>query len=165
VDTPRETPAPVSARPHRLVVVAWVCAVAVVIVFSLIATALTGQTEGGGVFARGDQAAMVGLGILMALGILLFTRPRVRADERGLHVRNLMATYDLPWEVVRAVRFNDSSPWASLDLEDDDTIGMMAIQRSDRATSLAAVRGLRALLAEHRSRVAAESEGESGPTA
>jgi hypothetical protein len=164
VEKPRDTPAVVTARPHRVVVVAWVCAVAVVVVFSLIATALTGETEGGGTFARGDQAAMVGLGILMALGILLFTRPRVRADARGLHVRNLMASYDLPWEVVRAVRFNDSSPWASLDLEDDDTIAVMAIQRSDRAASLAAVRGLRALLAQHRERAASAGKpGESGP--
>jgi hypothetical protein len=167
VDTPRDTPAVVTARPHRLVVVAWVCAVALVVVFSLIATALTGETEGGGVFARGDQAAMVGLGILMAAGILLFTRPRVRGDERGLHVRNVLGSYDLPWEVVRAVRFSDSSPWASLDLQDDDTIALMAIQRSDRDTALTAVRGLRALLAEHRSRAAAEAarlaEDGNGP--
>jgi hypothetical protein len=153
-------PAVVTARPHRLVAVAWVCAVLVVVMFSLIATALTGETEGGGAFARGDQAAMVGLGVLMAAGILLFTRPRVRADERGLHVRNLMATYDLPWEVVRAVRFTDSSPWASLDLQDDDTVALMAIQRSDHGTALAAVRGLRALLAEHRSRAEAAAQAE-----
>jgi hypothetical protein len=93
---------------------------------------------------------MVGLGILMALGVLLFARPRVSADRTGIKVRNVLASYELPWEVVRGVRFNDSSPWASLDLADDDTIAMMAIQRSDHAQSLAAVRGLRALLAEHR---------------
>lgn len=150
VDNRTEPPATVTARPHRVVVVAWVCAVGLVAVFTFIATALTGQTEGGGSFAAGDQAAMVGLGVLMALGVLLFTRPRVWADRRGIKVRNLLASYDVPWEIVRGVRFNDSSPWASLDLADDDTVALMAIQRSDHAASLTAVRGLRALLAEHR---------------
>jgi hypothetical protein len=149
-----QTPATVTARPHRLRVVAWVCAVAIVAVFSLVATALTGQTEGGGAFGRGDQLSMVGLGVLMAAGVLLFTRPRVWADQKGVRVRNVLASYELPWEIVRGVRFNDSSPWAALDLEDDDTVALMAIQRSDHAQSLVAIRGLRALHAEHQRRPA-----------
>jgi hypothetical protein len=152
VQSEADTPTAVTARPHRLVVVAWVCAVAVVAVFSLVATALTGPTDGGGTFANGDQAAMVGLGVLIALGVLLFTRPRVWADEKGVRVRNVLASYDLPWEVVRGVRFDDSSPWAALDLQDDDTVALMAIQRSDHADSLAAIRGLRALHAEHKAK-------------
>ncbi|HEY0484676.1 MAG TPA: PH domain-containing protein [Mycobacteriales bacterium] len=164
MDTPRDTPDTVTARPHRVVVAAWISAVAVVVLFSLVGLGLHGQTEGGGAFARGDQAAMVGLGLLMAGGILLFTRPRVWADRRGLRVRNVMGSYDVPWELVRAVRFNDNSPWASLDLQDDDTIALMAIQRSDHTTSLTAVRELRALLAQHRSGAAAV-DGESGPAA
>jgi hypothetical protein len=158
VQSKSDAPGTVTARPHRLRVVAWVCAVAILAVFSFVATALTGPTEGGGSFARGDQAAMVGLGALIAAGVLLFTRPRVWADSTGIRVRNVFASYVLPWEIVRGVRFNDSSPWAALDLEDDDTVALMAIQRSDHADSLAAVRGLRALHAEHRSR-------GTGPTA
>jgi hypothetical protein len=152
VQSPADAPTTVTARPHRLRVVAWVCAVAILAVFAMVATALTGATEGGGSFARGDQAAMVGLGALLAGGVLLFTRPRVWADSRGVRVRNVLASYELPWEIIRAVRFDDSSPWAALDLEDDDTVALMAIQRSDHAQSLAAIRGLRALHAEHRSR-------------
>jgi hypothetical protein len=147
-----DAPDTVTARPHRLRVVAWVCAVAILAVFSLVATALTGPTEGGGSFARGDQAAMVGLGALIAAGVLLFTRPRVWADSKGIRVRNVVASYELPWEVVRGVRFDDSSPWAALDLQDDDTVALMAIQRSDHADSLAAIRGLRALHAEHKAK-------------
>jgi hypothetical protein len=158
VEKNADVPATVTARPRRLRIVAWVCAIAVVLVFALVATALTGETEGGGSFARGDQAAMVGLGILMALGILSFARPRVWADENGIRVRNVLGAYELPWELVRAVRFNDSSPWASLDLADDDSIALMAIQRGDRQTAVAAVRGLRGLLAEHRQRSAAPGE-------
>jgi hypothetical protein len=150
VQSRADAPATVTARPHRLRVVAWVCAVAIVAVFSLVATALTGPTEGGGTFARGDQLAMVGLGALIAGGVLLFTRPRVWADSRGIRIRNVLASYELPWEVIRRVRFDDSSPWAALDLQDDDTVALMAIQRSDHAQSLVAIRGLRALHAEHR---------------
>ncbi|MCW2567515.1 MAG: hypothetical protein JWN54_1612 [Mycobacterium sp.] len=150
VQSQADAPTTVTARPHRLRVVAWVCAVAILAVFSLVATALTGPTEGGGSFARGDQLAMVGLGVLIAAGVLLFARPRVWADSRGVRIRNVFASYELPWEVVRGVRFDDSSPWAALDLQDDDTVALMAIQRSDHAQSLLAIRGLRALHAEHR---------------
>jgi hypothetical protein len=159
-----ELPTTVTARPHRLTVVAWVCAVAIVIVFTLVATALTGETEGGGMFARGDQAAMVGLGVLFALGVLAFARPRVWADRRGVKVRNVFGSYELPWEIVRAVRFDDRSPWATLDLADDDTIALMAIQRSDHAQSLTAVRGLRALLAEHQRNAAPPSSDGHPPS-
>jgi hypothetical protein len=161
----REIPVLVTARPHRLVIVAWVCAALIVAVFSLVATALTGETEGGGAFARGDQAAMVGLGVLMAAAVLLFTRPRVWADAKGIRVRNVLASYELPWEIIRGVRFNDSSPWAALDLEDDDTVALMAIQRSDHAQSLVAVRGLRALLAEHRRHPATPAGDDGTPPA
>ena len=138
----------VKARPVRGTRVAWVLAVLVVAVFALVATTLRGTTDSGkSVFQAGDQWAMIILGWLGALGILLFTRPRVEADERGIRIRNLMGGYDLPWDVVRSVQFNRGAPWASLELVDDDLIPMMAIQRTDKAYAVNAVRGLRALLA------------------
>jgi hypothetical protein len=137
--------APVTARPQRLRVVCWILAVVVVALFSAIATALRGRTEGGGVFAAGDQAAMIGLGLLLAAGILSLTRPRVNADRDGIRVRNVIGGYELPWSVVRHVTFNDHSPWASLELADDDTIALLAVQAVDKEYAVEAVRGLRAL--------------------
>ena len=90
---------------------------------------------------------MIVLGVLGALGILMFTRPRVEADERGIRIRNLVGGYDLPWDVVRSVQFTRGAPWASLELRDDDLIPMMAIQATDKKYALEALRGLRALLA------------------
>jgi Bacterial PH domain len=146
--TPPQVPLVVRARPRRARVVCWLAAVAVVVVFSLVATGLRGTTgEGGAAFQSGDQLAMVGLGVLAALGILMFTRPRVEADARGVRVRNIIGSYDLPWEVVRAVRFNRGAPWVTLDLQDDDVVAVMAVQAADREYALAAVRGLRSLLA------------------
>ena len=138
----------VRAKPIKATRVAWVLAVVVVAVFAAVATTLRGATDSGkGVFQASDQWAMIVLGVLGALGILMFTRPRVEADERGIRIRNLVGGYDLPWDVVRSVQFTRGAPWASLELRDDDLIPMMAIQATDKTYALEAIRGLRALLA------------------
>jgi hypothetical protein len=127
--------------------VAWILAVAVLVVFTLVATGLQGSTgDGYGTFQRGDQFAMVGLGVLLALGILLFTRLRVEADEKGIRVRNLVGGYDLPWDMVRSIRFNRGTPWATLELRDEDLVPMMALQAADKQYAVDGVRALRALL-------------------
>ena len=138
----------VTSRPVKATRVAWVLAALVIAVFTAVGTTLRGATDSGkSVFQAGDQAAMIALGVLAALGILLFTRPRVDADERGIRIRNVIGSYDLPWDVVRSIEFRRGSPWASLELRNDDVIAVMAVQAADRARAVAAVRGLRALLA------------------
>jgi hypothetical protein len=143
-------PSEVTARPRRATRVARILAVVVALIFAAVATALHGRTEGEqGVFQTSDQVAMVGLGLLAAAGILLFTRPRCSADAHGIRIRNIVGGYDLPWNVVRAVVFHRGSPWASLELRDDDLVAIMAIQAADKLYAVEAVRGLRALLAAH----------------
>jgi hypothetical protein len=141
----------VTARPRKATRVARVLAVVVVAIFTAVATLLHGATDSGkGVFQTSDQVAMIGLGILGALGILAFTRPRVQADERGIRVRNVIGGYDLPWEVVRSIQFRKGSPWAHLELQDDDVVALMAVQAADKGKAVETVRALRALLAAHR---------------
>ncbi|MET7395295.1 PH domain-containing protein [Dactylosporangium sp. NPDC005572] len=136
----------VTARPQRARIIAYVLAAVVVVVFTLIAFGLHGKTgDGPGYFQRGDQAAMIGLGLCAAAGILLMTRPRVVADARGVRVRNIIGSYDLPWEVVRAVTFGRGTPWLTLDLEDDERIAVMAVQMADKDYAVQAARSLRAL--------------------
>ena len=136
----------VTARPRRARVIAYVLAPVVVVVFTLIAFGLHGKTgDGPGYFQRGDQAAMIGLGICAALGVLLMTRPRVVADEHGVRVRNIIGSYDLPWEVVRAVTFGRGTPWLTLDLHDDERVAVMAVQMTDKEYAVKAARRLRAL--------------------
>jgi hypothetical protein len=143
----------VKARPIKTTRIAWALAVLVVVVFSVVATTLRGPTDSGkSVFQPSDQYAMIGLGVLFALGILMFTRPRVVADADRIRIRNVFGGYDLPWEVVRSVEFRRGSPWASLELQDDDVVAVMAVQAADKAYAVAAVRGLRALLAAHQAR-------------
>jgi hypothetical protein len=143
----------VRLRPHRIRIVCWVSAVALVAVFSAVATSLRGPTgEGPATFQRGDQLAMIGLGLAGAAAILLFTRPRVEADARGIRVQNVISSYDLPWEVVRAVRFDRNASWASLELEDDDEVPIIALQAADKERAVAGVRRLRELHWRHQGR-------------
>ncbi|MDP9795967.1 hypothetical protein J2S43_004479 [Catenuloplanes nepalensis] len=140
----------VKLRPQRVRVVCYVAAVAVVIVFTLVGLGLSGrlndQTDA--VFQLGDQIAMIGLGVLAAAGVLLFTRPRVEADAKGIRVRNLLGGYELPWTVVRRIRFDQHSPWAFLELADDESVAVLALQAADRDYALQGVRALRALHAK-----------------
>jgi hypothetical protein len=144
-------PPVVQALPRKLSQVCWVLAPIIVLAFVALSFGLTGRTEGGGMFSTADQFAMVGLGILLALGVLWFTWPRVYADAKGVRIRNMLGSYTLPWQVVTAVRFDEGSPWAALDLADDDQVAVMAIQRQDKERAVAAVRGMRALLADAQS--------------
>ena len=134
-------------RPKRIRWVAGIAAAAVVVFFTAISFGLRGSAgfENSGQFERGDQAAMIGLGVLIALGILALTRPRVSADTDGIKIRNIVGGYELPWSVVRAVRFDRKSPWAMLDLYDDDQVALHALQAADKEYAVEGVRTLRAL--------------------
>jgi hypothetical protein len=140
------TSAPAVFRPRRIRWVAGFSAAAVVILFTALSFGLHGSTgDTMGTYQRGDQAAMIGLGVLIALGILAFTRPRAVADADGVKVRNVVGAYDLPWTAVRAVRFDRNSPWATLELLDDDTVSVHALQAADKEYAVEGVRTLRAL--------------------
>jgi hypothetical protein len=155
VSTPADV---VRARPVRLRRVATVIAAVVVVVFAAVAVLLGGTRSEGVVFGVGDQIAMMVMGLLVAGGVLLLARPTVVADVHGLRVRNIASTKDVPWEVVREVAFRDGSPWAVLELADDDQLAVLAVQASDGPRAVEAVRGLRALHARH-----AAGEGRDTP--
>jgi Bacterial PH domain len=137
----------VEYRPKRIRWVAGAGALGVVILFTAISFGLHGSTgfDDSGTFQRGDQTAMVGLGLLIGLGILTLARPRVRADAAGVKIRNVVGGYDLPWSVVRKVRFDRNSPWATLELDNDETVSVHALQAADKEYAVDGVRTLRAL--------------------
>jgi hypothetical protein len=137
----------VTYRPRRIRWVAGISAAAVVVLFTVLSFGLHGSTgfDNSGQFERGDQTAMIGLGVLIALGILALCRPRVVADAAGIRIRNVVGGYDLPWSVVRAVRFDRNSPWAQLELHDDEQVSIHALQAADKDYAVEGVRTLRAL--------------------
>jgi PH (Pleckstrin Homology) domain-containing protein len=134
-------------RPKRIRWVAGIAAFVVVVLFTVLSFGLHGSAgfDNSGQFQRGDQTAMIGLGVLIGLGILAFTRPRVSANAAGVKIRNVVGGYDLPWDVVRRVRFDRHSPWATLELYDDETVSVHALQAADKEYAVEGVRALRNL--------------------
>lgn len=140
---------PVRARPIRLRVVCAVAAMVVVLVFSTVAVLLK-RTSNGAAFGTPDQVAMVGIGLAIAAGLLTLARPTLVADRHGLQVRNVIGRHEVPWQVVQAVSFRDGSPWATLELANDEQLALMAVQAADGERTVAVVRTLRALLERSR---------------
>jgi hypothetical protein len=104
------------------------------------------RTAETGVFFRlADQIAMAAIGALIAGGVLLLARPRVRADAEGIEVRNVLVTRRLPWDVVERVAFPDGASWARLELIGDDYLPVLAIQAVDGQRAVEGIRRVRAL--------------------
>ncbi|NMO56338.1 PH domain-containing protein [Actinoplanes sp. TBRC 11911] len=137
----------VTYRPRRVRWIAIPAALAVVVLFTAISFTLHGNGgfEDKGTFQRGDQTAMIILGVLIGLGIVTFCRPKVVADAHHIKIRNVVGGYDLPWSAVRAVRFDRKSPVASLELDDNEQVAMHALQAVDKDYAVDAVRHLRAM--------------------
>ncbi|KAA2261824.1 PH domain-containing protein [Solihabitans fulvus] len=135
---------PLVVRPRRARMVATVSAVVLVVVFVVVALLLK-NTSTGVYFRTSDQVAMVGVGLLLAAGAMIFARPMVRADAEGIEVRNVFTVTRYPWTLVRQVSFPDGTPWARLDLPDDEYVAVMAVQAVDRERAVVAVRALREL--------------------
>lgn len=140
----------VVVRPRKMLISSWVGAVVVLALFVGIAVVL--RTVQTGVYFRfADQVALVLLGLFIAGGLLLFARPRVRADAEGIEVRNILVTRRLPWSLVLRVAFPDGASWARLDLPDDEYLPVLAIQAVDGQRAVAAITRVRALHARSRS--------------
>jgi hypothetical protein len=140
----------VVVRPRKMLISAWVGAVVTVGLFVAIAVVLR-ATPTGVFFRFADQVALVLLGLFIAGGLLLFARPRVRADADGIEVRNIFLTRRLPWALVLRVAFPDGASWARLDLPDDEYLPVLAIQAVDGQRAVDAITRVRALHAGSRS--------------
>lgn len=144
-----ETSPMVTAVPRLLRTIVAVAAVGVVAAMTVIAVLLPSSSVGVVAFGTVDQLAMFGLGLVMGGAVLFLGRPRVDADVHGVRVRNIASAQDLPWSRVKAVRFEEKSSWATLLLRNGDELSVLALQASDGQRAVAAVRGLRSLLAAH----------------
>jgi hypothetical protein len=140
----------VSAVPRRMRLLCG--AVGAVVFGALLVVALTLPSSSTGVvqFGAADQVAVAGLGLILGVAVALLGRSRVDADADGVRVRNVVFTRELSWRAVRAVRFDRTSAWASLQLENGDEMAVLAVQAADREHAVRAVEGLRALHAAAR---------------
>jgi len=128
-------------------VLASIGAVVFVAVFTVVAILLR-NTPTGVYFYLSDQIAMVGIGVLLGCGALLFARPRVRADLAGVEVRNMLGARRYDWTDVEQVSFPDGSAWARLELPDDEYVPILAVQAIDGDHAVVAMRELRRLRRE-----------------
>jgi len=126
--------------------------VVVVAVMVVVATGLKDTTNTVVTYRTSDQVAMVGLGLVLAAGLLFLGRSRVDADADGLRVRNIVVHHQLSWQAVKAVRFDRKSAWASLLLENGDEVSLLAVQAIDKEHAVRAVEGLRELRAAARAK-------------
>lgn len=131
-------------RPWRTAWISSVVAVVLLVVFAVVSVLLRASNTGV-IFRLSDQIAMMGVGVVLAAGAMLFATPRVRADANGVDVRNVLVGRRFSWEEVRSVSFPDGASFARLELPEDEYYGVLAIQAFDRARAVEAVRALRRL--------------------
>jgi hypothetical protein len=129
-------------RPRRVRLFAGLAAVVLFALFAVAGVFLR-ESDTGVHFRISDQVAMVAIGLLLALGALWFTRPRVRADRDGVEVRNMLGARRFPWSEIEQVSFPDGSPWARLELPHDEYVPVLAIQALDGERAVVAMRELR----------------------
>jgi hypothetical protein len=136
--------------PARLRRICQVLAGLVVVVFGLVAVLLPRGDDAVEAFGPVDQVAFFVIGLVIAGGVLVLTRFRVRADARGVWVRNSLGERFFPWALVVGVHLPQGATWAQLELHDDETVALLAVQTSDGDRAVDVVLALRRLLQESR---------------
>lgn len=140
-------PAPITARPVVSARIAWAAAAFVLAVFIVVAI-LQPSDNAGATFGTKDQIGTGVLGLLIASGFWLLTRPRLIADATSVRTRSFAGNYrTIPWQYIVDVQFPSNARFARLVLPGEEVLALYAVQRLDRERSVTVMRGLRALLA------------------
>ncbi|EOM75788.1 PH domain-containing protein [Rhodococcus rhodnii] len=130
-------------RPRKTTRYAVAVAVGLVILHVTFAILLRGDTSTGVFFRPADQLAFVGIGIVLAAGVLTLARPRLAVSPAGVRVRNPFTERTFAWHDVHGMSFPDGAAWARLELPDDEFMSVMAVQANDRERAVDSVRSFR----------------------
>lgn len=135
------------SRYLQRVAIVWVLIVMAVHIFM----AAVVDVEYTGVGITGiDKFAFVGVGLIIsAVSWVALTRPRVRANEDGVQVVNLIGTRFYPWALVYGLAFPKGSRTARLELPDFEYVPVWAIHVGDKERALAGVDKFRELEAKY----------------
>jgi hypothetical protein len=121
--------------------------VIVFVVFVVVAIVMP-HASAGATFGWKDQVFTVVIGAIVAGGLHLPARPRLRADADAVHMRSYLGNWrTVPWDVVVGVEFPQKVRFARLVLPGDEVLALYAVQRTDRERAVETMRGLRALFA------------------
>ncbi|HEY3737482.1 MAG TPA: PH domain-containing protein [Jatrophihabitans sp.] len=138
----------VAARPIRLARIGWACAAAVLAVFIVIALVMK-QHNAGAHFLADDQLGTLVIGIILAGLFVMPTRPRLRADAEGVHLRSFLGGWrHVPWELVVRIDFPRKVRFARVVLPAEESLAIYAVSRLDKRESVATMNQLRALHAK-----------------
>ena len=137
----------ISSKFLRNVAVGWVVLVMAVHVF--MAWAVDAEFTGVAITDL-DKFAFIGVGLVISLlSWIALTRPRVRANEDGVQVRNIIGTRYYPWVVIYGLSFPKGSRMARLELPEFEYVPLWAIQSGDKERALKAVEDFRSLEAQY----------------
>jgi len=133
-------------RPRRGRKVAIGVAVAALVIFTVGAVSLPQTDPLVGGWTIVDRLTLVLIGVAIAVLMWRYASIRAVPTPEGLVVRNLFTTRRLTWPQIVRVQFGGGAPWVTLDLDDTDTVAVMAIQKADGSFSRAEAGRLSALV-------------------
>ena len=137
----------VQARPQRTAVIANASAAVALVTFVVVAF-LMRRDNAGAYFGHLDQVFTVVLGVIVAAGLRLPTRPRLWADAEVVRMRSYVGDWrTVPWSAVVAVEFPSNARFARLRLPGEEILALYAVQRMDREYAVEVMRQLRELFA------------------
>jgi peptidoglycan/LPS O-acetylase OafA/YrhL len=134
---------PFRSRRGRLV--ATVMGVLSLVVFAVVAVLLPANS-GLTTWQPADRLLVLLIGVFIALVCWRYATIRAVPTLDGLVVRNLVVTRTVSWAEVIDVEFGGGAPWVTLELDDTDTLAVMAIQRADGATAMSEAQRLAGLV-------------------
>ena len=105
------------------------------VVFGLIAVLLPGL-DAGGQWRLGDRLFFAGVGLSIAALLWRYATIRAIPTRESLTIRNLFTTRTVPWLSVVDLRFGGGDPWVTIELDDTDTVAVMACRRPTVPTAV-----------------------------
>jgi Bacterial PH domain len=96
-----------------------------------------------------DRLLLVLCGVAVGAALWRYASIRATPSAQGLVIRNLITTRSLEWAQIVRVQFGGGAPWVTVDLDDTDTVAVMAIQKADGAPGRAEAARLSALVQVH----------------
>lgn len=131
-------------RPRKIAIYAVISASSVFIAMVVVGILLH-NTNDGVSFQMSDQIGLGGLGLVIAIAILMMARPTLKVFPEGLLVRNILGENFYEWPLVYEVSFPQGAQWALLRMPDDETHPVMAIQLLDRSRAVESLQKVRKL--------------------
>ena len=136
-------------RPRQGRRVALTMSVLSVVIFTGLAVSMPWVDPQFGGWSVLDRLLLTLTGLALAGALWRFASIRAVPSTAGLVVRNLVTTRNIEWAQIIRVQFGGGAPWVSVDLDDTDTVAVMAIQKADGAFGRAEAGRLSALVQVH----------------